>query len=1832
MNNIFDEFQTVEISLFRPEKPFASIPKSIPMENSPIVVQDGKLLINACLRLSQQSKVNLFEMRMFSNPVAPKPTKRLATTNGVRHINLHSSVQQQDPEYMNKLIVVSVKKFSTYDAFIASVPHADVLSSYKFCLEAKLLSESCKTEFFLGKARYRGKDAIGNVYYDSSSFAASQGSGSNNNSTTVANILQFEIKRKDLLYESLQLLLYAQGCSGNITVLGRALIPLQSILYQEDKVHEFSTVMKDVSNAITGKVNVTLHASMQGVNERLSAVANYQANIIANQTLPQDFETGWIRITSIDIKKLNTLKLLGSQARFSFDESHPLYQAYTEQDLVVVMEYAHHYVSHSSVLYNASDQGYWQDLDFKLFIQRQDLLKLPIKFSVYNRRTSFSEQGLLGTSAVFLHHFCRDQSLLFSNITVNLYDKTNKPNGKLVINGMIVKDNGSAWIPAVIMKVNAFGKYDVCYEDGDVESNVSKDLVKLAPPPTAGASNTKESSDNGNLMPLENATTSTNAAATTATTSNKGGETNKYKPKYGVGAKVEIQYGFSSNLAWYPASIIRSYDNGYYDIKSDHEIPKHNIHESNLRFITQSTSIVTSGGLPSLNHSPTHSHLMQSVSTRNLHGSKLPTMSRVSSHASLRSVTAARFNIDQEVEVNHRSKGKWYKAKVWRIHLLNDGTFVYDVDFHSGQKDYQVTEDKIRNIFVPSMKARHMFHYQTLQNLESDGNGLGSVSGTVHTNGIYRSPSRMTLKKTLKPSAQSMVSYSIDPQSQGLNLHTESNDSIISNTAPAPLNSVNYQIGDHVEILDIKTGFYTPGIIQNIVPSVASPTSAISGHANNAANWKYYVLEEQTQQFREVPFYLLRYSIANSYQNLETSSVIGSVFGGATTIVGAANVNANGFSSTRFVVGDRVEVNFRLHGKWLPGFIKRDRGNQIYDIDYDDGTFETRVSSDNIRLMDIALHENTSYHIGDAVEVNTNGNGYWYAAGIYKIRGGNRYDVVYDNNSEIDLLIPEKYIRSLRFGSKSLIPKLKPSFALGDRVLVKSRSSNSDTDLKAFKEVQHSANAKLAQLFSCMQHIEQEEHLVQLYKKKLQIYSGHFQRLQDDLKTISGKRFSSTDSAGNNVPFSNGNGPTNVTLSAIEIQLRSELQSNDVEYKKICQLLQDNEKDSAPLYQSLTSQYSEIIQLQKLSYQFRNMSVVSRSGLEEEEFHALSVAKENVNKECVALENAQIKAQEIIEFLKQNIQPSALQALQILIQNIQASKSLVEHELEHEFTSASTFYDVNEVGSVSSDAGALLTSPIPAGVLSSSAVTGNAAGRSFASRSHSLELDHQGSLAFPGHLPHVDESSMGYDDLYGGQSVDEGDFHQGYGNQQQRPRTTSFEKMFSPQSVKRTEKPDLRIETGFGMGDDYTMESPMNNLFRRKSLVGNNVIEESENPSLRPVSPPPSLNIDNIMSTTATPFAQSGNAASSGSASTAQEEYQHEISNKLMTISFGQLHKNNRPSSPPASSGSGGLKFEDMNTLTFQIRNGNYDYYYRVIDDKKHKAFVSQQSYYKSYNALCKAKEHYRQMYNALEDYIHNHNLEKILLSTLGNTYEANKQRINVAYTDIHKWDDKRLEEENQAYRYQLLSQDYFEDALTYKRLLQSVSNIASNPDTPTLPAEKSSSNRGFTMSTSPFASPKNSPARSDKLSPTNSTYTPEELVKRFELVKETYVNEWSRWEEAKTMMENQRVAFKQLHLSITRSFHDLYQLEKLRGDVNAYVRVRMEWKSEKGRIIPMLNEIQSKELDLQSLKDQVDKELKVLESISKNFSESVGAITGNTPHGKLYRGSSATISTHKLV
>ncbi len=147
--------------------------------------------------------------------------------------------------------------------------------------------------------------------------------------------------------------------------------------------------------------------------------------------------------------------------------------------------------------------------------------------------------------------------------------------------------------------------------------------------------------------------------------------------------------------------------------------------------------------------------------------------------------------------------------------------------------------------------------------------------------------------------------------------------------------------------------------------------------------------------------------------------------------------------SDRFSEGDKIEADYRGRGKFYPGKISRDRGDDTYDIDYDDGERETRVSKRQIRKKDRSRSRSRSprgggrLREGDKVEADYRGRGRFYPGKIDRDRRDGTYDIAYDDG-ERETRVEERLIRK-KGGSRSPSPKRGRKLREGAKVQARYR-------------------------------------------------------------------------------------------------------------------------------------------------------------------------------------------------------------------------------------------------------------------------------------------------------------------------------------------------------------------------------------------------------------------------------------------------------------------------------------------------------------------------------------------------------------------------------------------------------------------------------------------------------------------------------------------------------------------------------------------------------------------------------------------------------------------------
>ncbi|RYH29707.1 hypothetical protein EON65_07590 [archaeon] len=1053
----------------------------------------GRVLLTATLRPSLTSKASVFDFKIL------QPKKSMLTI-----AKPLSAIKEIAPVDLKKRIILSIKKITTPDVLVLSdAPTGEMFQPYSFSLEAKFGTDSLRTPFLAGKLRTRNKDVTGNLCFDDPD-------------------MDFDMSREAVQFEELHVLVFAKVGEANTSrAIGRAVFSLGPLALKPDdeSIVELSSTIKDVSGGNAGKMFINASLAPSGRDRRSSEEA---LNLTHQHTnIPKDLKYGWVKINTVEAVGLNSLKLLGRHVRYQHLDGTTTFDALTKQDLLLVLEYGNKWVSHSPVMTDHEDSCTWEDLDFRFLVSREDFLHDSVRISVFNRKFS-GKEGIIGSAILALQQFVSDPSLSIAHVPVKLRSVKNKVNGILHIDGIVIKDAGGEWIPGSIETVHNNGRYDIRYDDGEMEANIGKDFLKLAPPgghPEGGIAWRPPS-------PRHDST------------------------KYPEGTKVEVRFGTKD--VWLPATIDKARDDGTYDITSSYDLPLQNVDETCLRL---------PGGLdrssPNLKLSP--------------------------SKGNLRFL----YSVGDKVEGNFKAKGKWYKAFVYKTYMNNDLP-TYDLDYASGVRESGLTDERIRlfdearTLSASFMSPPNKSIFNVEDEDEEDVKPVTDVDDLDFTEVTPRGRSR----QRSSPSHNRARSHS--PNDDKLSL-SHSRRSMSSSRLPRMASEKSLsmsKLASHRSMHELL--LEKAGLLEGDRVEVAAKLGQ----------------EHKLGAVREI--------LPNNLFNVELDSggVLEHIPRDQIRLLAEELENVNRVYP--FMVGDKIQCNYRETGDWLVGVITKDRGYGIYDIEYLDGHIETKVTSDFIRRAAATQFE-LKFAVGDKVEVRSDDLGYWYPAIIHKTRAMSRsYDIRYADGQR-DIYVSERLIRPGR-NDTGEIPPIRPTFIAGDRVYVKSKSKAFGMEIKAFAEGIRKSDEVVKILFGLMRTVEEEEAYMQVKKETSNKNIEEIQKLNNQINEFDSMNPSllhHSDLAEMHEDFQ---------------KAREDVEENDKilekEDPRIAELLKDLRADVAK---------ASALVRQRLSMNY--VFLTQRSGLGDEELHALTVALESLRAEIEAIEKAVKNAKKVISSL-----------------------------------------------------------------------------------------------------------------------------------------------------------------------------------------------------------------------------------------------------------------------------------------------------------------------------------------------------------------------------------------------------------------------------------------------------------------------------------------------------------------------------------------------------------------------------------------------------------------------
>uniref|UniRef100_K3WN12 Tudor domain-containing protein n=1 Tax=Globisporangium ultimum (strain ATCC 200006 / CBS 805.95 / DAOM BR144) TaxID=431595 RepID=K3WN12_GLOUD len=531
----------------------------------------------------------------------------------------------------------------------------------------------------------------------------------------------------------------------------------------------------------------------------------------------------------------------------------------------------------------------------------------------------------------------------------------------------------SKFYPGVISRCRLNGTYDIDYDDGEKETGVAVELIRLK----GGSSPVKKKSDDTSE------------------------DDRKLAKKFREGEKVEAQYKGKSKF--YPGVISRCRLNGTYDIDYDDG--------------EKETGVAA--------------ELIRSLSK---------TAMRVDDSDDDRK-SAKKFREGEKVEAQYKGKSKFYPGIISRCRL--NGT--YDIEYDDGEKETGVAAELIRSkeLSSPKKKAddsseddrRTKKKFKEGEKVEAQYKGKSKfypgVISRCRLNGTYdidyddgekeagvaaelicsKEPTSPSRKKTSdtsdderKPSAKKFKEREkVEAQYKG---KSKFYSGVI---ARCRLNGT-YDI-------DYDDGEKETGVVAELIRSLEKKSNDTSGEDRKEKR-KFKEGEKVEAQYKgKSKFYpgvisrcRLNGTYDIDYDDGEKET------GVAAELIHSCEASDSGgkCDPKKFKEGEKVEAQYKGKSKFYPGVISRCRLNGTYDIDYDDGEKETGVAAELIRAKGASSPVRTKsddisedgrkparkLREGDKVEAQYKGKSKFYPGVISRCRLNGTYDIDYDDGEK----------------------------------------------------------------------------------------------------------------------------------------------------------------------------------------------------------------------------------------------------------------------------------------------------------------------------------------------------------------------------------------------------------------------------------------------------------------------------------------------------------------------------------------------------------------------------------------------------------------------------------------------------------------------------------------------------------------------------------------------------------------------------------------------------------------------------------------------------------------
>ena len=707
-------------------------------------------------------------------------------------------------------------------------------------------------------------------------------------------------------------------------LVGRAKAPLYSMVVHNDgddtPATEFAMQLKDQNDVPAGKVSLflLLHKENVGFTEengrslfdspaksarspgKVSRNTVGMSPRLNNILVPANFQTGWIRISSIQATNLNKFRLVGNTARYKHlreDPATPVpaYLKHSElrgrQDPFVVVEAGEFWGSYSKVLLNQGYNCQWDQAAFCCYLSNLDASEQNMKVSVYDRSCSGFHNVFIGFATVPLVNFFAPQRTKDCALELNVVDRRGKANGKLELKyTWEASDEKERWSNGIITKVLGDGCYNVRYDDGEEEFGVSKDVIRLL------------SRSATNMPPLPPGRRALGSSL--------------FAIKEGNRVEVNDQ----GKGLWYPAWVVRIHQDGTYDIDSDYEVAKQNVLLDHLRLAD--------------GPSPKHNESSNSLVSRRLSYEE----SSVVSGAGCK----AKYSLRQQVEGNYKCKNTWYVGKIFKVHHY-EMYCTYDIDYLTGEFESEVAEDMIR---VESARAvpedaTSAYELRALRAQRPESSVLPVPQ--PRTTALTTAPGR-TAQGTTRTKSKYQAGEDVEVNYRGHGIFY------------AASIEADYENGSY-DILYNTTGERDLEISEDLIRAPVDPDAARLARNNSGIpnKYKFEVGDRVEANFREIGKYIPGIITRDrghgvfdvQYYDGRTESRVNF------ELIRMADPNAIFAPAQRpakFAVGDSVESNCEGLGVWYHALVRNVLPDGLYNIQYDDGETEYDVNEEQLRV------------------------------------------------------------------------------------------------------------------------------------------------------------------------------------------------------------------------------------------------------------------------------------------------------------------------------------------------------------------------------------------------------------------------------------------------------------------------------------------------------------------------------------------------------------------------------------------------------------------------------------------------------------------------------------------------------------------------------------------------------------------------------------------------------------------------------------------------------------------------------------------------------------------